>query len=138
MSSKQLESIMGRVVKATPAPALSVVAAAPAPVISEPVVEAAKPQPEAPKLQQVAAPQPKAAKAKGEGRVVEPKTIAEPAKAPAAEPERAIQAYVPVSVAKAINIRAAQEDATVRSIILQGLQAIGFEISDEQVRDRRR
>lgn len=137
MSSKQLESIMGRVVKATPAPtsapALSVVAAAPAPT-EAPAPKEVQPEPETAPAQQ-----PKAAKAKREGRAQEPKAKAEASdKAPALEPERSIQAYVPLSIAKAINIRAAEEDATVRSIILQGLKAIGFEISDEQVRDRRR
>ena len=66
-----------------------------------------------------------------------------PAKAPApqprkAEPARAIQAYVPVSIAKALNMRAAQEDVTVRTLILQGLKAIGFDVPEEDLRDRRK
>lgn len=68
-----------------------------------------------------------------------PKLTKAPAPQPRkAEPERAIQAYVPVSIAKALNMRAVQEDVTVRTLILQGLKAIGFDVPEEDLRDRRK
>lgn len=78
--------------------------------------------------------------------VAEPK--AKPAKAKAAElksapkpkPERekSIQVNVPASVARALNIRAAEEESTVRSLVLRGLKEIGLDISEDQIRDRRK
>ncbi len=114
MSSKQLESILGKAVAATPRP------------------------------QVVPAPQqPAAAPAVVTLPVAEKKKTEKPAKAPApepkkAEPERAIQAYVPVSIAKALNMRAAEEDVTVRTLILRGLKAIGFDVNEADLRDRRK
>jgi len=116
MSSKQLESILGRVTSATP-----------------------KPHPRVP---EPAAPPPTAESAVVTLPVTADKKT-KPARTPApqprkAEPERAIQAYVPVSIAKALNMRAAQEDVTVRTLILQGLKAIGFDVPEEDLRDRRK
>lgn len=115
MSSKQLESILGRVTSATP-----------------------KPQPRAP---EPATPPPPESAVVTLPLTADKKT--KPAKAPTpqprkAEPERAIQAYVPVSIAKALNMRAAQEDVTVRTLILQGLKAIGFDVPEQDLRDRRK
>jgi hypothetical protein len=54
------------------------------------------------------------------------------------ERQKSIQAFVPASVARAINIKAAEEDTTVRTIILQGLRALGMEVADAELRDRRK
>ncbi|BCH05674.1 hypothetical protein MesoLj131b_76730 (plasmid) [Mesorhizobium sp. 131-2-5] len=125
--SKQLESIMKRMPVATPPAALKVVM---------PQVEATEPQPETKPEDASRAPaSPPTAKKTGAKREAVKQAATAPA---AAEPERSIQAYVPLSIAKALNMRAAEEDVTVRTLILQGLQAIGFEISPEQIRDRRK
>ena len=56
----------------------------------------------------------------------------------AVEPQRPIQAHVPASVARAVMIRAAEEGTTVRTIILQGLRAIGIDVPEAEIRDKRR
>lgn len=126
--SKQLDSILQRMPTATPA--LSVVQPTVTQPEPAPAIEAraeTKPTLERPKkpASTIAAPKSKAP----------PRAEAAPAQQ---EAERSIQAYVPVSIAKALNMRAAAEDVTVRTLILQGLQAIGFEVPDELVRDRRK
>lgn len=55
-----------------------------------------------------------------------------------AGPQRPIQAIVPVSVARALAVRAAMEDTTVRDLILRGLSAIGIDVPEDECRDRRR
>jgi hypothetical protein len=45
---------------------------------------------------------------------------------------------VPASVERAVKIRAAEEGTTVRTLILKGLQAIGVDVPEEELRDRRR
>jgi hypothetical protein len=62
---------------------------------------------------------------------------AKPATVKAPEPQKSIQAYVPVSVDRALRLRAAEEGTTTRNIILQGLKAIGFDVPEEEMRDRR-
>jgi len=57
---------------------------------------------------------------------------------PKAEPQKSIQAYVPESVARAVNIKAAEEEVTVRTILLQGLNAIGIQVPEHEMRDRRK
>ena len=54
------------------------------------------------------------------------------------EVERPLQAMVPATVERAVKIRAAEEGTTVRTLILRGLKAIGVDVSDEELRDRRR
>ena len=125
--SKQLESILGRSIPATARPVPAAVASPP-PENKEPAGQGApltvvesKP---APKVATKATPKPKATKAQ-----------AEPA---AAEPQKSIQAYVPASLVRQLNIKAAEEGTTVRTIILQGLKALGLPVADEELRDRRK
>ena len=54
------------------------------------------------------------------------------------EAERPLQAMVPATVERAVKIRAAEEGTTVRTLILKGLKAIGVDVSEEELRDRRR
>jgi hypothetical protein len=54
------------------------------------------------------------------------------------EAERPLQAMVPATVERAVKIRAAEEGTTVRTLILRGLKAIGVDVSEEELRDRRR
>jgi hypothetical protein len=54
------------------------------------------------------------------------------------EMERPLQAMVPASVERAVKIRAAEEGTTVRTLILKGLKAIGIDVPEEELRDRRR
>lgn len=57
---------------------------------------------------------------------------------PVVEPQRPIQAYVPASLAKALNVRAAEEGVTVRTLILQGLKSMGMSVPEAELRDKRK
>ncbi len=57
---------------------------------------------------------------------------------PTREKQLPVQVEVPESVERALKIRAATDRTTTRNLILQGLRAIGFEVSDEEMRDRRK
>lgn len=113
MSSKQLSSILDRAIPTTKK-------TTPSEVTPDPVT-----QEELPKSAEVVTIK-KAEKPKKEKAPTTP------------EPQKAIQAYVPASVARAINIRAAEEGVTVRTIILQGLKAVGVSVPEEELRDRRK
>lgn len=119
--SKQLSSILGRSIPATAKPQPE--EATPAPVAVQPVGQGA----EVTVLETKAtkpAPKPKAAK---------PAPVAA-----VAEPQKSIQAYVPASLVRELNIKAAQEDTTVRTIILKGLKALGMVVPEDELRDRRK
>ena len=45
---------------------------------------------------------------------------------------------VPETVKRAVNIRAATEGVTNRALLLRALQGIGIEVSEDELRDRRR
>ena len=107
MASKQLEGIMGRMTTATP---VAKPAAVSAPKLVEIQAPAAPVEPAAPKRK-------------------------EPAKK--VEPQKAIQAFVPASIDRALKIKAAEEGTTTRTIILRGLKAIGFDVPEEELRDKR-
>jgi hypothetical protein len=126
--SKQLSDIMSRVPAATPRPAKPL---EPAPVLTVVTSPAAEPGLPAEALRPTAKPK----RGEGAGTPTKPVKVTRVA---AGEPEQALQANVPVSIRKAVIRRAAEDDTTVRSLILQGLKAIGFDISDDQIRDRRR
>lgn len=109
--STQLEGILSRATSTTPKPAPQ---AATADVVKLDPVKTAEP-----------APAPKKAKAKEE-------------EAPAREKQLPVQVEIPESVERALKIRAATDRTTTRNLILQGLRAIGFDVSDEEMRDRRK
>jgi hypothetical protein len=67
-----------------------------------------------------------------------PRLVSVPVPTPKREAERPPQAVVPASVERAVKIRAAEEGTTVRTLILKGLKAIGVDVSEEKLRDRRR
>jgi hypothetical protein len=67
-----------------------------------------------------------------------PRLVSVPAPTPKREAERPLQAMVPASVERAVKIRAAEEGTTVRTLILKGLKAISIDVSEEELRDRRR
>ncbi|MQW85975.1 hypothetical protein [Sinorhizobium saheli] len=111
-ASKQLESILGRVTTATPATRTQPKPAAEEPKAAVVPLPAAEPAP---------APE-------------------KPARKPAAkkpEPQKSVQAFVPASIDRALKIKAAQDGTTVRNIILQGLKAIGFDVPEDELRDKR-
>ncbi len=54
------------------------------------------------------------------------------------EAYRQIQARVPENLARAINMKAAEEGTTRRVVILRALKDAGFEINDEELQDQRR
>lgn len=120
--SKQLDSILGKFTSATPSTAsVGQGAQPPAPAKALAVPESA----EVADLKPV---RPKASKA----------PPAEPVAEAARELQKSVQAYVPVSLVRALNIRAAEDGTTVRSLLLQGLKSIGFSVSDDEIRDRRK
>ena len=122
--SKQLDSILGRAPRATPAAVAAPAATADdARALQRSVAE------------RVAKPTRPKDPVKSGARPKRTPTEPEPA---AAEPQRPIQAIVPVSVARALAIRAATEDTTVRDLILRGLAAIGVDVPEHECRDRRR
>ncbi len=44
---------------------------------------------------------------------------------------------VPENLRHSLKVRAAQERTTVRGVVLRGLKAIGFEVPDDEMNDRR-
>ena len=121
MSSKQLSGILNRAIAPTPKVVLQ-----PQPetiAVPEPI-KAPEPAPTAEIVTLPKADKPaKAAKAKPE---------------PVIEPQRPIQAYVPASLVKALNMRAAEEGTTVRTLILQGLKGLGLPVPEAELRDKRK
>ena len=145
--SKQLDSILGRATRATPEPrtALEPPASAEA-VPGEGEGARALQARVAETVQSPPAAQKRTAKVKTKPKAT-PLSAAAPQPAhdiperPAeamAEPQRPIQAVVPVSVARALAVKAAMEDTTVRDLILRGLAAIGLDVPEDECRDRRR
>lgn len=146
--SKKLDSILGRVTTATPraAPVAETVEPADDARARQAALEAAVAAPEqarstaAPKRHRKATPVPPSVASDAPATNVPEPAAPEPAAPePAApEPQRPVQAIVPVSIARALAVRAAVEDTTVRTLILQGLQAIGLDVPEAELRDRRR
>ncbi len=65
---------------------------------------------------------------------VQPSTVEQPA----AEPrEQTLSFPVPEALHHALKLRALQERTTARAMVLRGLKAIGFEVSDDELTDRR-
>jgi hypothetical protein len=50
----------------------------------------------------------------------------------------ALQINVPVELLRELKVKAAQDDTTLRHIILQALQAAGYGVDNEELKDRRR
>lgn len=50
----------------------------------------------------------------------------------------ALQVMVPPAVKLELNIRAAREGTTQRTIVLEALKSIGLSVSDDDLRDRRK
>lgn len=119
--SKQLSSILGRSIPATPKAQQPEIA--PAPVETLPTGQRAE----------VTVLQTKATKPTAKPKAEKPAPVAA-----VAEPQKSIQAYVPASLVRQLNIKAAQEDTTVRTIILKGLKALGMDVPDDELRDRRK
>jgi hypothetical protein len=115
MSSKQLSGILNRAIAPTPK-----VAPQPEPeIVQAPEIQLSADILTLPKVETPT----KAARAKPE---------------PIAEPQRPIQAYVPASLVKALNMRAAEEGTTVRTLILQGLKGLGLPVPEAELRDKRK
>lgn len=108
--SKQLESILARATTATPKPSSI-----------------------------INAPEPSQAELSGKSRQSSAKEdrVASVA-ALKAEPQKAIQAYVPASVAKALSVKAAEEGVTVRVLLLRALKKEGYSVPEEEIKDRRK
>jgi hypothetical protein len=109
--SSQLEGILSRATTTTPK-AVTTAPAMPAEIVQ---LETSKPIPET-------------------RPAVEPKAAVG---AKAREPQKSIQAFVPASVDRALRMKAAEEGTTTRNLILRGLKAIGFDVADEELRDKR-
>lgn len=110
--SQQLEGILGRATTATPKPAPTVpVPMAAVVTLQQPVVATSESKPEPVK--------------------------AKPKPAPKVEPQKSVQAIIPASIERALKMKAAEEGTTVRNIILRGLKAVGFDVPDVELRDKR-
>lgn len=123
MASKQLDSILGRVTTATPAMKAAGTPMAKAESASAEVVSLPTP------VKEVKVEKPKAA-------VSKPETVKQPVEKKA-EPQKSIQAFVPASVERALRMKAAEEGTTYRTLVLRGLKAIGIDVPDDELRDRR-
>ncbi len=44
---------------------------------------------------------------------------------------------LPAEVVRAVKVRAAEDRTTLRAIVLQGLKAIGFDVPEAEIKDRR-
>lgn len=113
MASKQLEGILGKVTTTTPAKS---VAQTPAAVKDEPTTA---------EIVRMPAAEPQAEK------------LARKPAAKKVEAQKSVQAFVPASIDKALRMKAAEEGTTTRNIILRGLKAIGFDVPEEELRDKR-
>lgn len=49
-----------------------------------------------------------------------------------------LQINIPTELMRELKIKAATDDTTLRHIILQALQAAGYGVDDEELKDRRR
>ena len=67
---------------------------------------------------------------------ISPQTAAKSKKA--VEPEVPLIVTVPDSVKQAVSMMAASQRLTNRSIVLMGLQAVGIDVPDDVMKDRRR
>jgi|GEM_PF-3004910 len=113
MASKQLEGILGKVTTTTPA---KPVVQAPAAIKAEPATAEIVRMPAA------------------------ETSVEKPVRKPSAkkvEPQKSVQAFVPASIDKALRMKAAEEGTTTRNIILRGLKAIGFDVPEDELRDKR-
>ena len=66
------------------------------------------------------------------------RSTARPYPARAAEKDVSLQVMVPTRVKRQVSVRAAKEGSTQRTIILTALRAIGIEISDKDLHDKRK
>lgn len=121
MASKQLDSILGRMTTATPAMKAAATPKSKAEQVTAEVVAlpAATPKEDKPKA---VASKPAPAKSAAEKKP---------------EPQKSIQAFVPASVERALRMKAAEEGTTYRTLVLRGLKAIGIDVPEDELRDRR-
>lgn len=80
-------------------------------------------------------------RAAADGPTMPRRTAAQPVRSPAPppDPERTVTISFPVSepLHIALKVRAAQERTTVRGMMMQGLKALGFDVPDADLTDRR-
>lgn len=57
---------------------------------------------------------------------------------PRQDKETALQVMVPSRLKRQVSVRAAQEGTTQRTIILSALRAVGFDIGEEELCDKRK
>jgi len=53
------------------------------------------------------------------------------------EPDRQVTVMLPASVVRAMRMRAAELDETIRTVVLRALLADGFKVPTEEIADRR-
>jgi hypothetical protein len=54
------------------------------------------------------------------------------------EKDVSLQVMVPASIKRQVSVRAAQESSTQRTIVLTALRALGFEIAERDLQDKRK
>ena len=57
--------------------------------------------------------------------------------ADAGEPDKQVTVMLPASVVRAMRMRAAEQDETIRTVVLRALLADGFKVPAEEIADRR-
>lgn len=67
-----------------------------------------------------------------------PSTAPKKKKPPKKEADVTVTLRLPPRIYKALRVKAAAEDKTQRELILMGLKAVGLDIKDEDITDRRR
>lgn len=61
-----------------------------------------------------------------------------PAAAPPADPGRKLTLTLPAAVLRQLRQRMAEEDTTLRALVLEALQQAGYAVPEAEIRDRRR
>jgi hypothetical protein len=70
--------------------------------------------------------------------VLEPTMPQRAAKPAMAEPEVPLQVLIPEHIRKQIAVKAAEEGRSLRALILSAIRSLGIEVTDEEIRGKRR
>lgn len=57
---------------------------------------------------------------------------------PSPEPDRKLTLTLPAAVLRQLRQRMAEEDTTLRALVLEALQQAGYAVPESEIRDRRR
>jgi hypothetical protein len=60
------------------------------------------------------------------------------ARSSAAEPEVPLQVLVPRHIHRKLGVKAAEESQSLRALVLRAVRSLGIEVTDEEIRGKRR